>query len=207
MSYNTKNYTEQGGEKTVIGGTLEFKEGAQVKGLPLPQLENQPASEATKVADVNDNLNALIVGLKETGYMVKDEFVVGSNLIPNPTDAELVTNHSKVESVSYGENEINVVVDIDELIAYPSSNPAQGTHKWLGLEIKTGVNPIAGVKFDNYALTNEDASEAASVGCSEGSFVLYIKAEDIAVAPRVFSLSKGGYKTESVTIKVTKPSN
>ena len=30
MSYNTKNYTEQGGEKTVIGGTLEIKEGASV---------------------------------------------------------------------------------------------------------------------------------------------------------------------------------
>jgi hypothetical protein len=33
MSYNTKNYTEQGGEKTVIGGTLEIKEGATVTGL------------------------------------------------------------------------------------------------------------------------------------------------------------------------------
>ena len=31
--YNTKNYTEQGGEKTVIGGTLEIKEGASVTGL------------------------------------------------------------------------------------------------------------------------------------------------------------------------------
>jgi len=42
MSYNTKNYTEQGGDKTVIGGTLEIKEGAIVTGLPstgytLPQ--------------------------------------------------------------------------------------------------------------------------------------------------------------------------
>ncbi len=37
MSYNTKNYTEQGGEKTVIGGTLEIKEGASVTGLPSPQ--------------------------------------------------------------------------------------------------------------------------------------------------------------------------
>ena len=26
MSYNTKNYTEQGGDKTVIGGTLEIKQ-------------------------------------------------------------------------------------------------------------------------------------------------------------------------------------
>lgn len=33
MSYNTKNYTEQGGERTVIGGTLEIKEGASVTGL------------------------------------------------------------------------------------------------------------------------------------------------------------------------------
>jgi hypothetical protein len=33
MSYNTKNYTEQGGEKTVIGGTLEVREGAVVTGL------------------------------------------------------------------------------------------------------------------------------------------------------------------------------
>ena len=34
MSYNTKNYTEQGGDKTVIGGVLEIKEGASVAGLP-----------------------------------------------------------------------------------------------------------------------------------------------------------------------------
>lgn len=33
MSYNTKNYTEQGGEKTVIGGTLEIKSDAQINGL------------------------------------------------------------------------------------------------------------------------------------------------------------------------------
>ncbi len=28
--YNAKNYTEQGGEKTVIGGTLEIREGAWI---------------------------------------------------------------------------------------------------------------------------------------------------------------------------------
>ena len=33
MSYNCKNYTEQGGEKTVIGGTLEIAEGGKVLGL------------------------------------------------------------------------------------------------------------------------------------------------------------------------------
>lgn len=33
MSYNVKNYTEQGGEKTVIGGTFEVLDGATVTGV------------------------------------------------------------------------------------------------------------------------------------------------------------------------------
>lgn len=33
MSYNVKNYTEQGGEKTVIGGTLEVLDSATVTGI------------------------------------------------------------------------------------------------------------------------------------------------------------------------------
>ena len=58
MSYNTKNYTVQGGEKTVIGGTLEIKEGASVTGLP--SAPNQAASTATNVAGLKDDLNALL---------------------------------------------------------------------------------------------------------------------------------------------------
>ena len=34
MSSSIKNYTEQGGERTVIGGELVIEEGAQVTGLP-----------------------------------------------------------------------------------------------------------------------------------------------------------------------------
>ena len=34
MSYNTKNYTEQGGETTHIGGSLVIDEGGSVEGLP-----------------------------------------------------------------------------------------------------------------------------------------------------------------------------
>jgi len=44
MSYNTKNYTEQGGDKTVIGGTLEIKQGASVTGITATAA---PASEAS----------------------------------------------------------------------------------------------------------------------------------------------------------------
>lgn len=70
MSYSTKNYTEQGGEKTVIGGTLEIKEGAVVTGLPI--LDNQAASTAATVEDLVTDFNALLTKLKAAGLMTSD---------------------------------------------------------------------------------------------------------------------------------------
>ena len=71
MSYNTKNYTEQGGEKTVIGGTLEILEGASITGLPIA--ENQADSTATDTAGLVTDFNALLAKLKAAGLMAADE--------------------------------------------------------------------------------------------------------------------------------------
>ncbi|WP_418791763.1 head fiber protein [Phosphitispora sp. TUW77] len=71
MSYSTKNYTEQGGDKTVIGGTLEIKQGASVTGLPIA--ENQADSTATDVAGLVTDFNALLAKLKAAGLMAADE--------------------------------------------------------------------------------------------------------------------------------------
>ncbi len=70
MSYNTKNYTEQGGEKTVIGGTLEIKDEATVVGLSL--IENQSKSTATTIEDLVTDFNDLLSKLKTAGLMVDD---------------------------------------------------------------------------------------------------------------------------------------
>ena len=74
MSYNAKNYTEQGGEKTVIGGTLEILEGASVTGLPssFTPAENQADSTATTIALLKDDFNALLAKLKTAGLMETD---------------------------------------------------------------------------------------------------------------------------------------
>jgi hypothetical protein len=82
MSYNTKNYTEQGGEKTVIGGilevieggSLEIKEGAFLKGFPIAS--NQANSTAAKVNDLKDNFNDLLAKLKDAGFMEFDTWNV-----------------------------------------------------------------------------------------------------------------------------------
>ena len=73
MSYNVKNYTEQGGDVTHIGGKLVFEEGASVEGLPCSTpAENQAASTAATVAALKDDFNALLANLKEAGLMAAD---------------------------------------------------------------------------------------------------------------------------------------
>ena len=74
MSYNAKNYTEQGGEVTHIGGKLIFEEGAQVEGLPssFTPAENQADSTASTVATLKDDFNALLAKLKTAGIVAAD---------------------------------------------------------------------------------------------------------------------------------------
>jgi hypothetical protein len=67
MSYNSKNYMQQGAEKWVIGGTLEILPGATVTGLPVA--ENQTNSVATDVAGLVSDFNALLAKLKAAGLM------------------------------------------------------------------------------------------------------------------------------------------
>ena len=74
--YNAKNYTEQGGDVTHIGGKLVIEEGAQVEGLPSPTITkaaNQAASEASTIAALKEDFNGLLSKLKAAGLMEADE--------------------------------------------------------------------------------------------------------------------------------------
>ena len=65
---SVKNYTEQGGERTVIGGTLEIVAGGQVVGLFTPAAF-QADSTATTIAGLVADFNLLLAKLKATGLM------------------------------------------------------------------------------------------------------------------------------------------
>ena len=71
MSYNAKNYTEQGGEVTHFGGKVVFEDGCEIEGLPAAA--NQADSTASTVATLKDDLNALLAKLKAAGLMAADE--------------------------------------------------------------------------------------------------------------------------------------
>ena len=71
---NVKNYTEQGGEKTVIGGVLEIAEGGQVVGLPsdFTPAAFQADSTASTIAGLVVDFNALLAKLKAAGLMASE---------------------------------------------------------------------------------------------------------------------------------------
>ena len=80
--YNAKNYFAHGGNELVIGGKLTFLPGAEVEGadsLPavfadeeFTPIPNQKESEATTVAALREEFNALLNKLKTAGLMAPD---------------------------------------------------------------------------------------------------------------------------------------
>ena len=205
--YNAKNYTEQGGEVTHIGGKLVFDEGAEVEGLPstFSPAENQAASTATQVSGLKNDFNALLVKLKNAGIMEPETWNLSVRLAPSLTDAVAAANNAK-SSVALADNTITVTADVEDLEESESSAPGQGTHKWIGLGIGTGLSSVAMAKYNGSPLTNEDATEAVSVGLNQpGEFVLYIRAEEAAETPKVITLKADGYPEVTLSIVVVAP--
>ncbi len=206
----TKNYNTDGGDRTVIGGTLEFTDDAEVKNFPGSgseggKAENQSASTATAVAGLKNDFNALLVKLKEAGIMAADAWNLSVRLAPGLTDEVAARNNEKA-SVSLESDVIIVIADVDDLEESESSAPGQGTHKWIGLGIGTGLSSVTLAKYNGSALTDADATEAASVGLDQpGEFVLYIRAEEVAETPKTITLKADGYPEVTLDITVTAP--
>jgi hypothetical protein len=130
---------------------------------------------------------------------------VNVQLAPSPTEAEGIANNNAVRSITFASNIATVTVDLNDLQSFASSNSSQGTHKWIALEVNTGISPITNVKYNGYNLEQQDISDALATGCSDKSFVLYIKAEEVASAPKTFTLSADNYSDTGVTIMVVEP--
>jgi hypothetical protein len=88
VTRNCKNYATDGGDRLVIGGTLEVLDTATVTGLQsgyateqtagsVYQASNQAESAATTIADLKSDFNALLLKMKDSGMMAADE--VGSS--------------------------------------------------------------------------------------------------------------------------------
>ena len=205
MCYNTKNYTEQGGDVTHIGGKLVFDEGGSIAGFP--GAENFTPKTTNTAADIRSDLNGLITKLKNAGIMIPDPWNVTVRLAPSLTDAVAAANNAKA-SVAIDGNVITVTADVSKLEESTSSVPEQGTHKWIGLGIGTGLSSVTLAKYNGTPLTADDATEAVSVGLNQdGEFVLYIKTEVVAEKGSFFTLDADGFALTRFDIEVVAPSS
>ena len=68
---NIKNYTEQGGGRWVVNGSLEIAgEGELILGgKAIAPAANQADSTATTIADLKADFNALLAKLQAAGLM------------------------------------------------------------------------------------------------------------------------------------------
>ncbi len=108
------------------------------------------------------------------------------------------TNNGAV-TVEQSGDEVAVKGSLDSLVSFASSNPAQGEHKWIGLDIDTGLDSIVGATWNGYELTQDDADEAAGLGLGAGHIVFWAKAEAIAETPAAIAI---GAEDEVVNLSV-----
>lgn len=194
--FNSKNYKEQGGDTVRFGGRVVFGEDCRIQGLP--KVISLPT---------DSDFSEIIAAMKEAGYMYSADWDIRTMLVPSPADEVLVRNNAKVESISYEDGTITVVVNPDELEESELSNTSQGIHKWLALSIATGVVPITEVKYNGLSFTDQDLQEAARFGCGDGAFVLFIKADDILSNAKTFILSAAEHYELSITVRVKRPTD
>lgn len=213
--YNAKNYTEQGGEVTHIGGVLEFGEGASLSGFP--GAENIKPKTTNTAADIRADLNALIVKLKNAGLVVPDAW--SASVLACPTPASMPTSETAANSghatVAIDGTAITITLDCEvKDLAVADHGSTWGKHKWLGFGVRTGLGSIEGVKFTDdtgaeATLASDDATEATALGLSAGDFVLYIKAEDAKYlsGEKSFTLWADSYAKTEFTMQIveTKP--
>ena len=213
MSYNAKNYTEQGGEVTHIGGKLVFDEGGRIAGFP--GAENFTPKNTNTAADIRSDLNGLITKLKNAGIIIPDSWNL--SVLACPTPASMPTSETAANSghatVSIDGTEITITLDckVSEL-ADANHGETWGTHKWLGFGVRTGLGSIVGVKFTDdtgasATLASADADEATALGLSAGDFVLYIKAEQEAYlsGQKSFTLKADDCAETTFTMKIVEP--
>lgn len=112
----------------------------------------------------------------------------------------MVANNGAV-AVEQSGNSIVVKGKLADLVEFPSSVAAQGTHKWIGLDIATDLETIEGATWNGYTLTAADVEEASGLGLGAGHIVFWAKADVIVSSPA--SIEIGAEGKDAVTLTVS----
>ena len=214
--YNAKNYTEQGGEVTHIGGKLQFDEGGKMAGGLLPNQEAATGSGATGGTNAVNAINALLLKMKNAGLMKPDDFTMQyatvSDTVAGHADRQYNTGKISNVAVDNDTHEITITLsdkvknlkDFDGLHGW-------GVHKWLGIGLGVGISPITGLFYNGSAVTDEDVAEASDCSLGAGYFVRWVAADLVLAGDNsekskdYFTLWADGYEETRYTLKIVEP--
>jgi len=198
-----------------FGGELEDTGNRLADGLEalaasgIGQAANQTDAAAGTIVD---DFNALLVKLKNAGVMVADEFTmtVTKNVVDSISGREdRQFNTGKISSVAVEDGVITITLSttVSALKDFDAGN-GWGVHKWLGIGVSAGINPITGLYYNGTQLTAEDVTEATQVGLSAGYFVRWVAADLVLAgdnsqkSKNEFTLKADGYKKTAFTLKI-----
>ena len=212
--YNAKNYTEQGGETTHIGGKLVFDEGGKMAGGLLP---NQAACTGTSNGE--KAVNALLLKMKNAGLMAADVFTMAYAAVNDTVagHADRSYNTSKISSVSVDNDEHTITITLSDKVKnlkdFEAGN-GWGKHKWLGVGLGVGINPITGLYYNGSALTAEDVEEATTqCNLDPGYFVRWVAADLVLAGDNkqkskdYFTLWADGYEETFYRLVIVEPTS
>lgn len=207
--YNAKNYTEQGGEVTHIGGKIVYDNGL------MPNMSTADVTSDT-VAKVRTTLNTLITKLKNAGLMVGDAFTMQYAAVTDSVagHADRSYNTGKISSVAVDNDAHTITITLSDKVEnlkdFDGGN-GWGNHKWLGIGLGVGISPITGLHYNGSALTAEDVTEATACGLSAGYFVRWVAADLVLAGDNTqksvdsFTLWADGYAETAYTLKIVEP--
>ena len=209
--YTCKNYNAPGKDELHIGGKLIFDDGGKLEGGLLPNVKASDYAGSDSTAKVRASLDDLLTKLKNAGIMAGDTFTLTfasvTDSVAGHSDRQY--NTEKISSVAVSDNVITITLSckVSELKDFDGGN-GWGVHKWLGIGVSAGINPITNLKYNGSLLTSADVDEATTCNLSAGYFVRWVAA-DLVLADYGGEKSKGaftlwadGYQETKYTLKI-----
>ena len=102
-------------------------------------------------------------------------------LVTAPNDENVEDSQFNQDHITFAvQKDRAIIYSTEELRTFASTNPEQGSGKWVGIDIDTGLESIVGLNWNNKAVLDEnDVAEAASVGLGPGHIIFWVKADSI----------------------------
>ena len=127
--------------------------------------------------------------------------------------------NGKYVDVVYSNGKAEFTADFSKMTPYTSTNEIQaeyGDQRWFPVLVGTGVENLEGVKYnDNTELGNEAVSEAQTLFTTvdgnkieeDDEFILWLRADDLAVNEKTIKLSRNGAKDIEITLSLSDTSS